>query len=87
MSTDAALMSETIVAQRFTELVLADEELLQDEFDAIVAANWPDPPQRVGLVRRRGQRRVRRSTPVRRHLAPALQLDPHERSPPRQPWG
>lgn len=34
-----------MAAEQFLELVLADEQLLQEEFDAIVAEEWdPQPP-------------------------------------------
>jgi hypothetical protein len=32
------------VEEQFLELVLADEELLRAEFDAIIAAAWSGPP-------------------------------------------
>ena len=30
--------------EQFLDLLLADEELLRAEFDAIIAAEWPGPP-------------------------------------------
>lgn len=32
--------------QSFIEVVCGDEDLLRAEFDAIIAAGWPDPPPR-----------------------------------------
>jgi hypothetical protein len=34
--------------EEFLELVYADEEFLRAEFDAIIAAAWPTPPERTG---------------------------------------
>ncbi len=35
----------------FLDLLCADEELLRAEFEAIVAAEWPRPPDRRAVVR------------------------------------
>lgn len=32
------------VARQFLDLICADQDLLAAEFDAIIAATWPDPP-------------------------------------------
>jgi len=32
------------VEDQFLDLLLADDELLRAEFDAIIAAEWPSPP-------------------------------------------
>lgn len=37
-TTDAAL------DEQFADLICSDADLLADEFDAIIAAEWPDPP-------------------------------------------
>ena len=36
-----------ITDDEFLALLCADEELLRAEFDAIIAASWPDPPARL----------------------------------------
>jgi hypothetical protein len=45
------------IDEQFLALVCSDEDLLRAEFDAIIAAEWPDPPmdtsRRGGLERRR----------------------------------
>jgi len=35
---------ERTLDEQFLELVCSDEELLRAEFDAIIAAEWPTPP-------------------------------------------
>jgi hypothetical protein len=35
---------ERSVDEQFLALLCSDEELLQAEFDAIIAAEWPEPP-------------------------------------------
>jgi len=40
--------------ERFVDLLLADEELLRAEFDAIIAAEWPGPPPKLPHGRVRG---------------------------------
>lgn len=35
---------ERAVEERFCDLLCSDAELLRAEFDAIIAAEWPDPP-------------------------------------------
>jgi hypothetical protein len=34
----------TLTNDAFLDTVLGDEDLLRQEFDAIVAASWPEPP-------------------------------------------
>jgi hypothetical protein len=36
--------AEQQLAERFSDIIYADEQLLRAEFDAIIAAEWPDPP-------------------------------------------
>jgi hypothetical protein len=49
--------------EQFLDLLLADEDLLRAEFDAIIAAEWPGPPPgRPG----RGARAERRPGETRR---------------------
>ena len=33
------------VEEQFLDLLLADDDLIQAEFDAIIAAEWPGPPR------------------------------------------
>jgi len=40
------------LAEQFIELVCADEDLLQAEFEAIIAAEWPTPPPARPPLRR-----------------------------------
>ena len=40
------------VEEQFLELICNDDDLLAAEFDAIIAAEWPEPPP-TGLQRRR----------------------------------
>jgi hypothetical protein len=42
-----------VVSVSFIDLVVADDELLRTEFDAIVAASFDDPPRPRLPVRRR----------------------------------
>jgi hypothetical protein len=32
------------VEEQFLDLICSDEDLIQTEFDAIIAAEWPNPP-------------------------------------------
>ena len=54
-STDGEVLTETLEEQ-FLELVCADPDLLQAEFEAIVSAEWPAPspqaPPRLPPLRR-----------------------------------
>ncbi len=78
------------VDARFLDLLLADDDLVQAEFDAIIAAEWPGPPP--NLPRRRvlggpdpGGRRRHRATATQRARAgrrPALDGSARQRSPP-----
>lgn len=77
------------VADEFLDIVCSDEELLAAEFEAIIAANWPAPPEAVSAssaasLRRRGRAPSR--TAGSRHPggngADAVPARPHERSPP-----
>lgn len=54
------------VSEQFAGLICADEQWLRTEFDAIVAAEWPEQPP---LVPRRGQHAVgsRGSSAARAH--------------------
>jgi hypothetical protein len=48
--------------EQFLELLCANEDLLRDEFDAIIAAEWPSPPPAEpdhGTRAKRGPRRGR----------------------------
>ena len=78
--------------QRFLDLMLADEELLWAEFDAIVAAEWPgpppDPPHRGAPAERhsggRRQSAGRALTPASRPGPSATGGWLPQRSPPRR---
>jgi hypothetical protein len=80
----------------FADVVLADEELLRSEFEAIVAAGWPAPPDEpvpagADAEEPRGggrapvprPRRSRSTSTGRRAGYPPLR----QRSPPGQPGG
>jgi hypothetical protein len=78
------------VEARFLDLLLADDDLVQAEFDAIIAAEWPGPPP--NLPRRRvvggpdpGGRRRPRATATKSSVAgrrPAAGESARQRSPP-----
>ena len=78
------------VEDRFLDLLLADDDLVQAEFDAIIAAEWPGPPP--NLPRRHvlggpdpGRRRRHRATASKRAGAgrrPAADTSRRQRSPP-----
>ncbi len=53
------------VEDRFLDLLLADDDLVQAEFDAIIAAEWPGPPPNLPRrhVRRRPRPRQETSSP------------------------
>jgi len=56
----------TVDVDGFLELICSDPDLVRAEFDAIVAAGWPEDP-RVPAARRPApgpSRRVRRSVPT-----------------------
>jgi hypothetical protein len=55
--------------EEFLELLCADQALLRAEFDAIIAAEWPNPPPAdpdhgAGASRRPNRPRQRRETSV-----------------------
>jgi len=79
------------VTDQFLALVCADEQLLRDEFDAIIADAWPTPPQAHKPVagvprpwfRSRRARSTSRSPQRRRPGRPEeVELSPRQRSPP-----
>ena len=55
----------------FLELLCADEELLRAEFEAIVAAVWPRPPDRRAVVQKRTWGRTAARLPAGAGLTPA----------------
>ena len=75
---------------QFLDLLLADDDLLRAEFDAIIAAEWPGPPP--NLPRRRvrggpdpGRRRRHRATVTKSPGArrrPPVDGSARQRSPP-----
>ena len=76
--------------EQFLDLVLADDDLLQAEFDAIIAAEWPGPPPDLPVRRVRGgqdpdRRRRHRATATKRPGAgqrPTVDGSARQRSPP-----
>ena len=75
--------------EEFLELLLADEDLLRAEFEAIIAAEWPGPPPNKphrGVCGRPGHRGWRRHqlapTRVSRPERGAHEGSPRQRSPP-----
>jgi hypothetical protein len=88
---DAAALS---VDEQFLELVCGDADLLAAEFDAIIAAEWSDPPARhtgrSGSHRRvppdDGRRRqTRRANQANRPRHPGVGGWARQRSPPPAP--
>jgi len=50
--------------EQFLQLLLADEELLRAEFDALIAAEWSgSPPRRTGRCARAGRRPIQPRRP------------------------
>ena len=75
--------------EQFLDLLLADDDLLQAEFDAIIAAEWPGPPPNRPRRRVRGDpdpgRRRHRATATKRPGAgrrPPVDGSARQRSPP-----
>jgi len=64
----AGVAGDRSTEQQFLDLLLADEELLRAEFDAIIAAEWPGPPPNLPHRRVGGEPGPREE---RRHPAPA----------------
>src|SRR6478735_2298755 len=61
-------------AEQFVELLCADEDLLRAEFDAIIAAEWPEPPPTEpdgGLAPARRPREAGRRARARAARAPS----------------
>jgi hypothetical protein len=84
-------MTRTTTDAEFLDLVLADEDLLRAEFEAIIAAAWqePPPPPRRPAPSEPDDHPTPRAfvRPPRRTTAPASVPSLHEyyrqRSPPR----
>ncbi len=82
------MATSTAVDEQFLELICSDEELLQAEFDAILAAEWPGPPHPTAgggwTARHRGERLRRAGTRIARvRKAPGpLNVPARQRSPP-----
>jgi hypothetical protein len=79
------------VAEQFLALICSDEDLLRAEFDAIIAAEWPDPPANTpgrgsadGRPARGAPRRAldRGARPVARPQHPGTGGWARQRSPP-----
>jgi hypothetical protein len=84
------LRSDAAIDAEFVDLMCADEDLLRAEFDAIIAAEYPDPPPSSpsDLCRRAGARYVRparrpapHNLPLPRQV-PATECVTRQRSPP-----
>ncbi len=83
------------VEEQFLDLLLADDDLIQAEFNAIIAAEWPGPPP--NLPRRRvrggpdpGRRRRQRATATKGPGAgrrPPVDGSARQRSPPSNEQG
>ena len=76
-------------AEQFLDVLLADEDLLRAEFDAIVAAEWPSPPPAEPRRRdpadrlpRRHRTRARAARLATRPRHPGVGAWARERSPP-----
>lgn len=82
---------ERSVDERFLDLLCSDTELVRAEFDAIIAAEWPDPPSPE--IRRQPASGPRPEHPRRPSAEPSMRqiqdwpLRPEawrrQRSPPR----
>lgn len=81
--------------EQFLELICGDTDLLAAEFDAIIAAEWPDPPARHtgrSAAHRRvppaGERRARtrRADQTNRPRHPGVGGWARQRSPPPAPF-
>jgi hypothetical protein len=87
MPTAASTASDRSLTDEFIDLVCADPALVDAEFAAIVATEWPQGPRvrgrgaarGVGAGRPRMRDREQAPPPLRRHHGEAR---PHERSPP-----
>ena len=82
------------VDEQFYDLICADADLVAAEFEAIIAAEWPEPPARRPRRRdaggRRGSGRARRPAGGSPRLGPlrdgGVDRSARERGPPaRQP--
>ncbi|HEU4547490.1 MAG TPA: hypothetical protein VFR88_14450 [Microlunatus sp.] len=81
--------------EQFLDLLLADDDLLRAEFDAIVAAEWPGPPPNLPRRRVRGgpdprRRRHHRATVTKAPGAgrrPPVDGAARQRSPPSNDQG
>jgi hypothetical protein len=84
---------ERALDEQFLELVCSDEELLRAEFDAIVSAEWPTPPNHAPAHRPSGEPPTPRGQPwspapgarlMNRPRHPGLGGWARQRSPPAQ---
>jgi hypothetical protein len=82
---------EDTATEELLDLLIADDEWVHSEFEALVATGWgdadpPSPPPSRGARWPRRPGFVRRPSPVRPtrgHVAPRAGT-PHERGPPRR---
>jgi hypothetical protein len=93
MTAHGNLRSEAAMDAEFVDLMCADEDLLRGEFDAIIAAEFPDQPPSSPSGACRGAR-ARHVRPARRSAArdvalrsqvAATERVTRQRSPPPQP--
>jgi hypothetical protein len=71
-----------VIDEAFLGLMLSDELLLRTEFDAIIAAEWPSPPDGPFGSRARAER-----TPARRAVRPVVAVPTlHPARPYTLPW-
>jgi hypothetical protein len=82
-------MDATRTTDEFLEMLLADEDLLRAEFDAIIAAAWPSLPpvephrgEPADRLPRRHRRRVRAARLATRPHHPGVGAWARQRSPP-----
>ena len=77
-------MTRTTSDTEFLDLVLGDEDLLRDEFEAIIAASWQEPPPRRPALPGPGDRLP--TWPVARpgHHTARLPTEPNRRLRGRQ---
>jgi len=91
LTSSGGSIADAPTTEAFADLVCDDVELLRAEFDAIVAAAWPDrPTPRPGRPCGGDGGRCRRAVACRWGVArpasaPATRVPGRERSPPRGP--
>jgi hypothetical protein len=85
MSTNNASTStraDAATHEEFLDVILADDELLRAEFDAIIADAWPDPPRAAAQPPHRRLRTWGRGRIAQGPHRPGLAAWARQRSPP-----